>query len=134
AVNDHRPVKRFGNQCFFVSAEIRSPVNLDSLALQQCNGFAVADAREWLFDVRQFAHVALQRCQFSVAVGKYTLNNVFDKILSQVHVAVEIAVGDLWLDHPELSEMATGLRFLRPEGWAEAVDLAEGHSSSFHIK
>src|SRR5713101_2416244 len=120
-MDDYRSVKRFGNQCFFVSAEIRAPVNLDSLALQQCNGFAVANARERLFYVRQFAHVALQRHQLSATVGKYTLNNVFDKIFSQVHIAVEVTVGYLWLDHPELGEMATGLGFLRPEGWAEAV-------------
>ena len=48
-----------------------------------------------------------------------------EEVLGQLHQAVEIAVGDLGLDHPELGEMAAGLRFFRAEGRAEAVDLAQ---------
>src|SRR2546425_11777208 len=47
---------------------------------------------------------------------------------------MEIAVGHLRFDHPELGEMAPGLGFLRPERWTATVDLAEGHDPGFHIE
>src|ERR1019366_2207620 len=40
----------------------------------------------------------------------------------------------LRLDQPGLGEIASRLRFLRAEGWPEAVDLTESHCRGFDIK
>ena len=50
-----------------------------------------------------------------------------DQRLGQVHDVVELGVGDLGLDHPELGQVAARLRLLGAERRAEAVDPAERH-------
>src|SRR5262245_23629446 len=127
-MDDHRPIKGFGNQRFFIAAKVGPPVNLDSFLLQQLNCSTIADAWERFFHILQLADITLQRHQFSAAVRQYPLHYIFNKGFSQVHVAVEVAVRDLGLDHPEFGEMTTRLRFLCSESRAAAVDFAKGES------
>ncbi len=53
-------------------------------------------------------------------------DDIDDEILPQLHDVIQLREGHLRLDHPELGQVAPRLRFLRPEGRTEAVDLAEG--------
>ena len=46
----------------------------------------------------------------------------------------EVGEGHLGLDHPELGEVAAGLRFFGAEGGAEAVDLAEREGGGFDVE
>ena len=46
----------------------------------------------------------------------------------------EVGERHLRLDHPELGQMAAGLRLLGAERRAEAVDLAERHRIGFVVK
>ena len=62
------------------------------------------------------------------------LDDEADEVLGEVHEAVEAAEGDFGLDHPELGQVAAGLRFFRAEGGAEAVDLAEGERGGSRCK
>src|SRR5579863_5979904 len=52
----------------------------------------------------------------------------------ELHEAVEIAVGDFGLDHPELGEVAAGFGFFGAEGGPEAVDLAESESGGLDVE
>ena len=57
-----------------------------------------------------------------------------DELLLDFHQPVQVAEGDLRFDHPELGQVAAGLGFFCAEGWAKAVDLAEGHDVRFVIQ
>ena len=61
-------------------------------------------------------------------------DDVGEEGFGEVHEAVEIHVGDLGLDHPELGEVAAGLGFFGAEGGAEAVDAAERHGRRFDVE
>ena len=61
-------------------------------------------------------------------------DDVFDHILRQAHVVVQIRKGDLRLDHPELGGVAGGVGVLRPEGGAKGVDVAEGHGEGLAVE
>ena len=61
-------------------------------------------------------------------------DDVGEEGFGEVHEAVEVHEGDLGLDHPELGEVAAGLRFFCAEGGAEAVDLAEGERGGFDVE
>src|SRR4029077_13073133 len=47
---------------------------------------------------------------------------------------VELGIGNLRFDHPELGEVAAGLRFLRPKGWTERIHLAQRHRCGFDVE
>ena len=61
-------------------------------------------------------------------------DDVGDEVFGELHEAVEVEVGDLGLDHPELGEVAAGLGFFGAEGGAEAVDLAERERGGFDVE
>src|SRR5688572_3662934 len=46
------------------------------------------------------------------------------KFLRQLHVILKVCKGHLRFDHPELSQMASGVGILSPEGRAESVNVA----------
>ena len=54
--------------------------------------------------------------------------------LRQLAVAVEVAEGHLRLDHPELRQVATGVRVLRAEGGAEGVDVDHGQGADLRLE
>ena len=56
---------------------------------------------------------------------EHARDDVSEEGFGELHQAFEVGIGDLGLDHPELGEVAAGLRLFGAEGGAEAVDLAE---------
>ena len=72
--------------------------------------------------------------QLRRAVLQHALHDVGEEVFGQLQQAVEIAEGDFRLDHPELGQMAAGLRFFRAEGRAEAVDLAQRERRGLDVK
>ena len=61
-------------------------------------------------------------------------DDVREEGLGERHEAVEVEIGDLGLDHPELGEVAAGLGFFGAEGGAEAVDFAESQGGGFDVE
>ncbi len=72
--------------------------------------------------------------QLRRAVLQHALDDVGEEVFGQLEQAVEVAVGDLRLDHPELGQVAAGLGFFRAEGGAEAVDLAQRQGGGLDVK
>ncbi len=68
------------------------------------------------------------------AVFEDALDDVGEEVFGELQQAVEIAVGDFGLDHPELGEVAAGLGFFGAEGGAEAVDLAESERGGLRCR
>src|ERR1017187_9053622 len=62
------------------------------------------------------------------------MDDVRDEVFGKFEEAVEVHEGNFGLDHPELGEVTAGLGFLRAEGGAEAVDLAEGEGGGLNVE
>jgi hypothetical protein len=78
--------------------------------------------------------VAADDGELGGAVLEDALDDVGEEVFGEFEQAVEVAVGDFGLDHPELGEVAAGLGFFRAEGGAEAVDLAEREGGGLDVK
>ena len=61
-------------------------------------------------------------------------HDVAHELFLEPHVGVRVVERNLGLDHPEFGEMAPGLRLLGAKGGTEAVDLAVGRGSGFHVE
>jgi hypothetical protein len=96
--------------------------------------FVVADAGEGPDDALELAHVALEDRELIAALLEHAGDDEGHEPLGELHVAGEVHEGDLWLDHPELGEVAARLALLGAEGGAEAVRLAEGRGRSLHVE
>ncbi len=102
--------------------------------VEHLRGFVVAQAREGRQDALQLFRIAPDDLQLGRAILEHALHDVRDEVLGQFHQAVEIAVGNFRLDHPELGEVAAGLRFFGAEGRPEAVDLAQRQRGRLDIE
>ena len=118
-----------------VAADVVTPGNGVPGAFDALDGLGVGDAREGLCDPLERRDVTLERPrELALVAGQHPRHDADQAVLSQIHVAGEIHVSDLWLDHPELGEMAAGLALLGAEGWAENVDLSERHRAGLAIE
>ena len=61
-------------------------------------------------------------------------DDVFDHVLGQAHVVLEVGEGNLGLDHPELGGVAGGVGVFGAEGGSEGVDVAEGHGEGLAVE
>ena len=59
---------------------------------------------------------------------------IFQEILSQIHILVDIDECHFRLNHPELCQVARGVGVFSAEGRAECVDGSEGGGSEFPFK
>ncbi len=97
-------------------------------------GFVIAQAREGRHDAFELLGIAADDGQLCRAIFEHALHDVREEVFGEDEQAVEIAVSDLGLDHPELGEVAAGLGLLGAEGGAEAVDLAQGERRGLNIE
>ena len=65
---------------------------------------------------------------------EHAVDDEAQELLGEFHQAVEIAIGDFRLDHPELGEMAAGLGFFGAKSWAEGVDLAQRERGALDVE
>ena len=65
---------------------------------------------------------------------EHRAQHVAQEGLGQRHVAAQVAEGHLGLDHPELGQVAAGVRVLGAEGGAERVDAAERERDDLRLE
>src|SRR5262249_16107893 len=102
--------------------------------LQHLHGFVVGDAWKWRLDLLQLCDVTSDYVQVRATPLEAALNQKTDESFSQVHEVVERGIGDLGFDHPELGQVATGLRFLGAKSRTEGIHLAQRHRGRFDVK
>src|SRR5215467_12921451 len=85
-------------------------------------------------DGLQFREVTSKFFELGPALFKYSLNDVAEEVLGECHYVIQVCVCDFGLNHPKLSQVATGLGLLGAESRTEAINLAEGGGSSFVIE
>ena len=101
---------------------------------QDRHGLVVGQAGEGLLDRLEGLRVAFERLELDPPLGQDPVHDEQNEVLAELDDVSESGEGDLGLDHPELDEVAAGLRFLGPERRAEAVDLAEGHGRGLVVE
>ena len=103
--------------------------------LQDLDRLGVGDARERRHHVLELRGVALEDLRAPRWQRSSTrADQVADELLGQLAESLELEERDLGLDHPELHQVAAGLRLLGPEGRAEAVDLAERRGGRLEVE
>jgi len=68
------------------------------------------------------------------ALLEHGAEDVAEELLRQVGVVVQVGEGDLRLDHPELREVAAGVRVLRAEGRPEGVHARERQAVGLDVE
>ena len=124
-----------GEVALVLGLEVGAPRHgiLPSLAafLEDRDGFRVAAALEGALEheVEAREQVLVDELGEKLEVGGAVFLRVADQVLherlGEVHVARQVAEGDLGLDHPELGGVARGVAVLGAEGRAEGVDVGE---------
>ena len=134
-MDHHRPVELLRQRRLVGPAEVAAP--LESAAPCSCSVFdrvVVGDPRKRLLDRFELRSVAFEHLQLAPPLVEHAADDRDDQVFGQVHHVVEVGVGHLGLDHPELGEVAARLRFLGAERRAEAVDAAERHGVGFVVE
>ena len=62
------------------------------------------------------------------------MDKVFDEILGEVHVVLDVVEGHFRLNHPEFGQVARRVAVLGAERRTERVDVAESHGSQFSFQ
>ena len=135
AMDKERLIKEFREDRLLVAAEIIPPRHGDISGLEVLHGLVVAYARVRFLGRRlERRDVPPQRLKLPAALAYSPADNGRHVVLGQVHDCIEVGVGDLRLDHPELREVASGLRLLGAESRPKAVDPAESHRGRLHVE
>ena len=67
----------------------------------------------------------VQELQIVCTVVQRPAYAIFDEVLGQVHVVIDVVEGHLWLNHPELRQMARRIGVFSPERRSERIDGTE---------
>ena len=102
--------------------------------VEDLDRLGVGDPRERRQHRFELRGVALEDLQVLRAALEHPADEVADELLGELAEPFELEEGDLGLDHPELHQVAAGLRLLGPEGRAEAVDLAERRGRRLEVE
>ncbi len=140
----HRAVERLGEQGLVEPAKIvaaderrgvlRAGARHHFGAGEDVRGRVIRQARERPRDRLELGGVPFERLQLEAAAVERPRDQADHELLGELEEVRELGEGDLRLDHPELGQMTARLRFLRPEGGTEAVDLPERHAGRLEVK
>src|SRR5437899_2540623 len=114
-MHDHGAVELRGKIGLVGRSEVASPFEFmfqrafGLALLKYFDGLVISDPREGRLGDLQLADVTPYAYQLGPAALQAALDNECDKAFGQVHEVFESGVGDLGLDHPELSEVTAGL-------------------------
>ena len=126
-------------EALVLALEVDAPVDgeLEFVAgcLEDVDGFGVAQAHELLGEHRLeagdelFVVVLGEKLDVVAAVVEGVADAIFEEVLGEVHVLVDIDEGYFGLYHPELGQVAGGVGVFGTECGAEGIDGSEGCGS-----
>ena len=76
----------------------------------------------------------VHKLQILLAVLQRIANQILQEILSELHIVHQVVERNLRLDHPELSQVARGVRILSTESGTEGVDLTHRQSTQLTLQ
>ena len=130
----HRSIELFGEDGLVGSTQVAADLKGDTLVVKDLGRVVVVEPREWRFHVFEFRRVTLEDPELRPAFVQHSLDHRRYQRFGQLDDVVEISVGHLGLDHPELGQMASGLALFSTKRRTEAVNLAESHGVGFVVK
>mmetsp|Transcript_48554 Transcript_48554/g.100404 ORF Transcript_48554/g.100404 Transcript_48554/m.100404 type:complete len:276 (+) Transcript_48554:380-1207(+) len=107
---------------------------------QDLDSLGVTDAGEGLCEkilqalYQPLLHVGIEPYQVLTVVIHGIAHAELQIVLGTLHIVVDVGKGQLWLDHPELSQMPGGVRVLCPESGSEGVDIRERTAVVLHAE
>ena len=130
--DDHRPsVDRFGEVLLVLTLEVDAPADRELEAGrgtgQRVYCLGIGDASEGAVGNRGQAvdqavlDTQVEELHVLPAFGQEGPDQCLEKLLGQIHVALNVAECDLRLDHPELRQVPAGVGVLGAEGRPERV-------------
>ena len=142
--NDRTTEVLFDEESFMFALEVSAPrdgeFELHAIGLRllkNLDALGIGDAGEIL------SHDALESCdefvvpmvveetEVILTVVKGVADEVFEEILGEVHVVVDIVERHFGFDHPEFGKVARRVALLGTEGRSEGVDLSDGQCAKF---
>jgi hypothetical protein len=134
-VDHHRAVVEVGEDGLLRRAEVVAvgEVGLGVLG-QDLGRLVVAETRERRGDRLELTQVALEGGELRLTRLEHVRDDRHEHVLGQLHDVVEVGVGHLGLEHPELGQVPARLRLLGAEGRAEAIHLAQRHRSGLGVE
>ena len=105
-MDHHGLVEFFGDDGFFVAAEIVAPFRGIAGFLQDFDGVVVADARERRRDFFELRDVAFEHSEFAGAIFHDRLHDGADEAFAELDHVFEMRVGGFGFEHPEFGEVA----------------------------
>ena len=110
------------------------------MLLQNIDRFGIGNVAEvGIHDMLQpfdqaFVDELIEKGHFIGRLLQDIADDVFEHILRQFHVILQIREGDLGLDHPEFSRVSGRVGFLRAESGTECINIPESHGVGLHIQ
>src|SRR6266850_2544351 len=132
--HQHRPVVLLRQQRLGLSPQVLPPFDVAAEGPELRHGIRIGDARERRPHRLEWLHVALELGQLGLPALERARHDIRDELLLQRHVGLGVVPRDLGLHHPELRQVATGLRFLGSKRGSEAVHLPERGSGGLDIE
>ena len=126
-MHEHGAVERARNDGLFVAAKVVAKLGGIAVLVEDGNSFFVADARERRLDAFELLRIAFEGFELAWFVLQDALHDGADEAFANSHGFIQFHVGSLWFEHPEFSQVASGLRFFRAERGAKGIDLAQRH-------
>ena len=131
----------FDQVTFVLALQVESPTDrefeLHAASDQDIDPLGIVKADEIVFDdelqaVDQLRVVHFgEELQVVLTVIEGIADQVLQKVLGQFHVVFQLEESDFRLDHPELGQVARGVRVFGSERRAERIDLRQGQRAEF---
>ena len=131
----------FDQVTFVLALQVESPTDrefeLHAASDQDIDPLGIVEADEIVFDdelqaVDQLRVVHFgEELQVVLTVIEGIADQVLQKVLGQFHVVFQLEESDFRLDHPELGQVARGVRVFGSERRAERIDLRQGQRAEF---
>ena len=116
------------------AAEVAADDEGQALVEQDLGGLVVMEPRKRGLHGLELRRIALEDLQLFLAALEHARDYRRDEALSERDHVVEVGVGHLRFDHPELGQVAPRLALLGAEGRPERVDPAERHRVGFVVQ
>ena len=141
----HRPLENLlREKTLVLRLEIRAPAHfifkLIVVLFQKRYRFGIAHPAEIrLHHVGEtlnqpLIHKVVQKGHFRRRIVHHIADHIFQHVLRQPHIVLQIAKGKFRLNLPEFRRMAGGIGMLRPEGRAKSINVAKSLGKGLSVQ
>ena len=137
----------FHEVAFVFAGEVCTPMHGEFKLMSVCHGFfedldafCVGESHEVMFhhEVKTFqqglVNHLVEELKVVGTVLQRPFHTIFDEVLCEVHVVMNVVECDFRFNHPEFCEVTRCVGVLGTEGWSKGVDSTEGSGTEFSFQ